>query len=107
MKRGKWDKKGDDKRIRGRAGVDRANRVKAKAGYKCAACGILTTELEADHIIPLCKGGKDDERNMQALCGGPDGCHAKKTAQEALEGLRAKTGKAVQAIGADGWPIGE
>lgn len=102
--RGKWTKKGDDKRIRGRAGVARANRVKAKAGYKCAECGVLTTELESDHIIPLCKGGKDDERNMQALC---VECHKAKSSREALDGLREKSGKKVQAIGADGWPIGE
>lgn len=102
--RGKWAKKDDDKRIRGRAGVARASRVKAKAGYKCAACGILTTELEADHIIPLCKGGKDDERNMQALC---VECHKAKSAREALDCLREKSGKKVQAIGSDGWPIGE
>lgn len=100
--RAKWAKNGDDKRIRGRAGVARANRVKAKAGYKCAECGVLTTELEADHIIPLCKGGKDDESNMQALC---NDCHATKSAREALEGLREATGKKIKAIGADGWPM--
>jgi len=30
-------------------------------------CG-ATENLEVDHIIPLCSGGKHDEDNMQILC---------------------------------------
>lgn len=99
----KWKKPAEEKRLRGSAGVARANRVKLKAGYKCAKCGILTTELEADHVIPLCKGGKDDESNLKALC---IPCHAEKSKRERMEGFREKVAPRAQ-IGIDGWPVDE
>lgn len=97
----KWAKKGDDKRLRGRAGVARSLRVKAKANYQCQKCDKLTPELEADHIIPLCLGGKDDESNMQALC---IDCHREKSAGEALDALRLASGKKLVYIDEEGWP---
>lgn len=35
-----------------------------------------------DHIIPRVDGGGDEWENLQALCGGPGSCHARKTARE-------------------------
>ena len=51
----------------------------------CAACeakGLVTVATQADHVIPLWKGGRDDDSNMQSLCD-PD--HEAKTAREASE----------------------
>lgn len=42
----------------------------ARAGGRCEACGISAEEkaLEVDHIVPVNKGGTNDESNLQALC---------------------------------------
>lgn len=34
---------------------------------KCAYCG-STKNLTIDHIIPICRGGSDDIKNLQCLC---------------------------------------
>jgi 5-methylcytosine-specific restriction endonuclease McrA len=36
-------------------------------GSKCLACG-ATDRLEADHVIPVAKGGDNDPLNFQPLC---------------------------------------
>ena len=37
---------------------------------RCRACGLPDTDnLQADHIVPETKGGKDTLDNLQALCG--------------------------------------
>ncbi|MCA9565373.1 MAG: HNH endonuclease, partial [Myxococcales bacterium] len=51
---------------------------------------------DADHVIPLSKGGTDDMNNLAWLCRVP--CHRDKTARE--KGYRPKA-----RIGADGWPM--
>jgi 5-methylcytosine-specific restriction protein A len=48
---------------------------------------------ELDHIVPLFKGGTNDEDNLQGLC---KKCHAEKTKRD----LNLRTG-----VGVDGWPI--
>lgn len=51
----------------------------------CAHCGKLCEfpeGFELDHKVPLFQGGEDTDENCQVLCFGPDGCHAKKTAQD-------------------------
>lgn len=35
--------------------------------------------VELDHIVPLFKGGADDDSNLQGLC---SPCHAAKTAED-------------------------
>jgi len=42
-------------------------RILKKSNFKCVNCG-NTTNLQVDHIIPLCCGGKENEDNMQILC---------------------------------------
>lgn len=42
-------------------------RILKKYNHTCAACG-STEDLEIDHIIPLSRGGWEDEENMQVLC---------------------------------------
>ena len=62
---------------------------------KCAETGKIKAASEVDHILPLHKGGTDDDGNLQALC---HDCHAEKTATE--QGNRRKP-----EIGLDGWPV--
>jgi len=59
---------------------------------RCAGCDTLIGRMTAsggwvklaafdfDHVDEQAHGGGHDERNCQALCSGPDSCHAKKTA---------------------------
>ena len=45
--------------------------------WKCKGCNnILDYTYEVDHIIPLYKGGSNDNNNLQALC---RNCHGRKT----------------------------
>lgn len=72
-------------------------RIKLRDLYTCQACKAVTTEGEVDHIIPLAKGGTDDDNNLQYLCATP--CHRDKT-------IREQGGKPVVGCDAEGWPIG-
>ena len=42
-------------------------RILKKCGNKCVNCG-ATERLEVDHKIPLSRGWRHDEDNMQILC---------------------------------------
>jgi 5-methylcytosine-specific restriction endonuclease McrA len=44
-------------------------------GNRCLACGETKAALEADHVVPLTKGGSDSISNIQPLCGS---CNRKK-----------------------------
>jgi 5-methylcytosine-specific restriction endonuclease McrA len=44
-------------------------------GNKCLACGDNEAVLEADHVVPLTRGGSDSISNIQPLCGS---CNRKK-----------------------------
>jgi 5-methylcytosine-specific restriction protein A len=64
----------------------------------CALClleGYYTRAEQVDHVIPLERGGKDDESNLQTLC---LMCHDLKTRRERRQRARSL------AIGIDGWP---
>lgn len=71
------------KRPRGRAGAElRANRlVNEPLCRDCLEYGIKRPSEEVDHIIPLSKGGSDDDANIRCLC---KGCHATRTRLEFL-----------------------
>jgi len=46
-------------------------RVLRRDGYRCRLCGMTSEDgikLHVDHIVPVAKGGKTDERNLWALC---------------------------------------
>ncbi len=47
--------------------------------YTCRTCGLVTNDLEVDHIVNLAQGGTEDDSNLQALC---VACHKAKTARE-------------------------
>lgn len=36
---------------------------------RCLSCGVTGVVLEADHVVPLTRGGSDDICNIQPLCG--------------------------------------
>ena len=42
--------------------------IYARDGHRCRMCGRYTDDLEIDHIIPISKGGKTVESNLQTLC---------------------------------------
>ena len=60
-------------------------RLKAKIHlrdkYTCQCCGVVTMELELDHILNIAQGGNDDESNLQSLC---VPCHKEKTLKESM-----------------------
>ena len=53
---------------------------------KCRLKGKLQ-EYDIDHVIPLCKGGKDDPSNFQAIC---PACHRRKTERDLSPGATAE-----------------
>lgn len=57
-------------------------RILARDGHLCQSClqaGRYTQATEVDHVIPLSKGGSNDDDNLMALC---HTCHGLKTATE-------------------------
>ncbi len=50
------------------------NRILDRDGHKCLNCG-SEQDLHIDHIIPLSRGGRENEENMQVLC---RGCNLRK-----------------------------
>jgi 5-methylcytosine-specific restriction endonuclease McrA len=45
----------------------------------CAKRGKVVLATQVDHVIPLSKGGTDDDSNLQAIC---ERCHDRKTRKE-------------------------
>lgn len=64
---------------------------------RCKLKGRVRIFTQLDHIVPLFKGGADEEFNLQPLC---DECHAEKTAEDLGHAQRP----AVR-IGLDGFPV--
>jgi len=64
-------------RVRGRR-LQRRRRRHFAAHPLCARCG-RRPATELDHIVPICRGGRDGPPNLQGLCGA---CHAAKTRQD-------------------------
>ena len=83
-------------RLRGRRAVaQRLRRLRSEPLCRdCAARDMVREASVADHIVPLTKGGSDDDRNIRCLCAD---CHRARTAEQF--GLRQTVG-----TGPDGWP---
>ncbi|WBM34138.1 HNH endonuclease [Pseudomonas sp. NY11382] len=60
-------------------------RILLRDQYTCCGCGVVTQDLEVDHIINVAEGGSDEDSNLQSLC---VPCHQAKTAVEAARGRR-------------------
>ncbi|MGE0031028.1 MAG: HNH endonuclease [Gammaproteobacteria bacterium] len=86
-------------RFLGRAATERNARLLRREPLcrLCRAKDRVTAATEVDHIRPLCKGGTEDELNLQPLCAD---CHKRKTAED-FGKHRWPT------IGPDGWPVDE
>lgn len=58
--------------------------------YTCQVCGRVgqPSELEADHIINVARGGTDDMENLQTIC---IPCHEPKTLAESQEAMYGTT----------------
>lgn len=85
-------------RIRGRALQAARARILRRDNYLCAHCllaGRVIEAVQVDHIIPLFRGGPDDDDNKQSLC---HACHADKTARDMGKRLKPR-------IGLDGVPM--
>lgn len=76
-------KAGSTPRVRGDAWMATRRRILQRDGYACQSCGIVRMDNEVDHRVPLEQGGTNDDDNLQTLCGGPDGCHTRKSKAEA------------------------
>ena len=55
------------------------DKIQLRDQYTCQCCGLVTMQLELDHIVNQAQGGTDDESNLQSLC---PPCHLKKTQKE-------------------------
>jgi len=75
----------EKRRGRGAESWDRVRRRMLLREPQCRRCGAPATEV--DHVVPLWKGGGEDEGNLQALC---RSCHGAKTAWEQRPPLRVR-----------------
>ena len=55
------------------------DKIHLRDQYTCQCCGLVTMQLELDHIVNVAQGGNDDESNLQSLC---PPCHLNKTQKE-------------------------
>lgn len=85
-------------RLTGRRLVEARLRIWAKDPH-CAMCGKVVQYpggFELDHILPLSKGGSNEDGNLQVLCaddpGDPlsQGCHSLKTGEDMGHKKRAR-----------------
>ncbi|WP_430229892.1 HNH endonuclease [Nitrosomonas communis] len=79
------------KRQEARARIFRVNPL----CVECWKAGRVKQAEELDHIVPLHKGGTNDDENLQGLC---QKCHSEKSAME--RGFSPK-----REIGVDGFPV--
>lgn len=71
MPRKPWQRTGEDRRIRGRAGQRARARRLARTEELCEQCldeGRSQLATQVDHITPLARGGEDIDSNTRNLC---------------------------------------
>ena len=77
--------------------------IAARQQWNCKLCSsLLESTYEIDHIIPKCKGGTNEENNLQALC---PNCHRKKTRKDVAKKTTKKTKISFPPAYANGRPI--
>lgn len=64
--------------------------ILVREGFACGYCGkkVSLNTVTKDHVIPSCKGGKDDLLNVVAACADCNGKKADRTLREAGMALR-------------------
>lgn len=70
-------------RPKGRKPISARKRVRvfARDGFQCATCADADPEsLSIDHIVPVSKGGGDEEENLRTLC---TSCNSRKGTKDA------------------------
>lgn len=74
-------KAGTTERIHGRAWMTTRQRIAQAYNYTCARCKLLWRAHldQIDHIVPLYKGGGNNDANLQPLC---NECHSIKTNED-------------------------
>ncbi len=83
-------------RLRGRRAVEQRQR-RLQMEPLCRDCrvkGKITPATVPDHIVPLAKGGSDDDTNVRCLCAP---CHRARTAEQFGH-------RRVQPVSIEGWP---
>lgn len=78
-------------RLRGRRWMAMRKRI-ITAHPICQICNAAVAEV-VDHIVPLAKGGTNDDDNLQSAC---KPCNVSKGVKASYQ---------ARIIGADGWPI--
>jgi 5-methylcytosine-specific restriction protein A len=92
-----WDHRGKDDTDRGYGATWRKIRTDVLARTpRCAWCAAMATCV--DHRVPKSMGGTDAYANLQPLC---DGCHARKTRQESIQGAQRAAAKRRESAGHD------
>ena len=93
-----WVKRPDaPARLSGRKGQQRRARWLSSQPL-CIMCereGFITAGTDVDHVVPLSKGGADDESNLQTLC---HAHHQDKSVSDKGQRIRPT-------IGLDGWQV--
>ena len=84
-------------RLRGRRAVaQRLRRLQAEPLCRdCAGRSIVREATVPDHIVPLSRGGSDEDSNIRCLC---TDCHQARTAEQFGH-------RRMVVVGSDGWPI--
>ena len=84
-------------RLRGRRGIaQRQRRLAAEPLCRdCSAKGLVVPATVPDHIVPLSRGGTDNDSNIRCLCAE---CHRLRTGEQV--GFRQ-----AQKIDVTGWPV--
>jgi 5-methylcytosine-specific restriction protein A len=84
-------------RLRGRQAVEQRRRRMMRTDWLCERCrakGKLTPATVVDHIVPLARGGSDEDANTRNLC---DDWHRDATAEQFGHRKRVR-------VGLSGWP---
>ena len=85
-------KAGATPRTSGSTWMKTRRRIMLRDRYTCASCGLVRSDHDCDHVVPLEQGGADADCNLQLLCRSwideqrnKRGCHAEKSKAEAKE----------------------
>jgi hypothetical protein len=79
------------------------NGIPEDAPVKCAACGVLATDWQIDHVVAVKNGGDNVTGNLQLLCAD---CHKEKTARD-KDGYARRESAQLSLFGSDAQPAGE